>query len=139
LKDELASILGDKFEPVERVPYEEMPSQLAEADVMLIPRLAHPALRVAMPTKFGEYLASGRPVIVSNVDETADLVRQHGCGLVAEPNPEGWAEALEQAAALSHDAIRDMGAEARRLAEKEFCWDSISGRYYKFLRGIVHG
>lgn len=137
IRDELMMMLGDKFEPVDRVPFEEVPKLLAAADMMIIPRLPHFAVRVAMPTKFGEYLAGGRPVIVTDVDETAVLVRKNGCGIVAEANAESLADAMEQAAALPYETVVEMGAKARDLAEREFCWDSIAGDYYQFLKKIL--
>ena len=137
VREELSGVLGHRFEAVERVPYEEVPKVLTDADLMVIPRVPHPALRVAFPTKFGEYLACGRPVIVTDVDETADLVRRNGCGIVAEPNPSGLAAAFEQTAALPRQMILEMGARARDLAERDFSWDTIAGRYYEFLMGVL--
>ena len=138
VRNELTALLGDKFEPVDRVPYEDVPKLFAVADIMVIPRKPHFAVRVAMPTKFGEYLASGRPVIVTDVDETGELVRKNDCGIVAEAHADGLADALEQAAALPYETVVEMGAKARDLAEREFCWDSIAGRYYDFLKGLVY-
>jgi glycosyltransferase involved in cell wall biosynthesis len=41
---------------------------------------------MAFPTKFAEYVATGRPVIVTNVDETANFVQKFDCGFVCQPN-----------------------------------------------------
>ena len=88
--------------------------------MLAIPRQAHPALRVALPTKFAEYLALGKPVIVSDVDETADLIRLHQCGLVAEPNVESWTTTLEHAAQLSTIERGDMGVRGATWPNPSF-------------------
>jgi hypothetical protein len=137
VREELAAILKDKFEPVDRVSREEMRSLFADVDIMVIPRTPHPAVRVAMPTKFAEYIASRRPVIVSDVDETAQLVQENGCGLVAEPTADGLANALARAAEMPYDALAEMGLKARDLAERKFGWDKIAEDYYRFLLKVL--
>ena len=137
VRSTLSDLLGSRFEPLDRVPHAEVPRLFADVDMMLIPRVAHSALRVAMPTKFAEYLASGRPVIVSDVDETSEIVREAGLGLVAEPSPGGLADALECASDLPREAIVEMGSKAREVAEREFSWDKIAGDYYTFLKGLI--
>ena len=129
----LKGTIGRRF--AERVTLEDwMPKQnlierLTHADVLIIPRTTHRAMRGGLPSKFAEYLAVGRPVIVTNTDETASFVSQHGCGLVSEPTAEGLSGAIRQAASWSKDEREAMGERARRLAESVFDWRSISREY----------
>ncbi len=134
LADKIKLQLGDRVTLFNRMNQEQLVKALAESDVLAIPRQAHPALRVALPTKFAEYLALGKPVIVSDVDETADLIRLHQCGLVAEPNVESWATTLDHAAQLSVSERENMGSSGRSLAESEFAWDQIGQHYADWLQ-----
>jgi len=95
------------------------------------------ARRHCFPTKFAEYAALGRPVLVNDVDESADFVRQYQCGFVAEPTPEGMARAMEQAAAASHESLVQMGARARSMAEEIFSWDKIGDVYADLVRRLT--
>lgn len=133
LKADIAGRLGHRAELVDKIPQRELVEHLKAADVLTIPRFKHPAAEVALPTKFAEYLSLGRPLIVNNVDETADLVRQHHCGLVTEPNAEALADAIKIASNLSQEEMRQMGRNARHLAESKFSWDDIGQRYAELL------
>ena len=133
LASEFKSQLGDRLQLFDRMSQGELVKTLANTDVLAIPRQSHPALRVALPTKFAEYLAIGKPVIVSNVDETADLINQYKCGLVAEPSIESWSQTLDDAAQLSLLEKKEMGVRGRELAESEFAWDRIGDNYAHWL------
>lgn len=139
VRERFSQVLGERFEPADRVRRAELPVLFAESDLMVIPRTPHPAVAVAMPTKFGEYAAAGRGIIVVDVDETADLVRASGCGIVAGPGPAGLADAMAQAAVTPYGRIAEMGARGRELAEREFSSDAIAARYHRFLQRIVVG
>jgi glycosyltransferase involved in cell wall biosynthesis len=66
-----------------RVQPELVPHYLAAADVGLLSRASGLDSRVSSPIKFGEYLASGVPVIASDgIGDVSDLIRQEQLGLV---------------------------------------------------------
>jgi glycosyltransferase involved in cell wall biosynthesis len=110
---------------------------LASAGVMLSARPGHIASRAAFPTKFAEYAAMGRPILVTRVDETAEFVERYGCGFVSEPHPQALADAMEQAARASRDVLAEMGARARRMAEEHFSWPNIGRDYANFIFHIT--
>ena len=57
---------------------------LCSSDGLVIPRMRHPALEVAFPTKFAEYIACGVPVIVTDMGDAGRLTRRHRCGLACD-------------------------------------------------------
>jgi glycosyltransferase involved in cell wall biosynthesis len=134
LKSDFAARLGKHATLENRVRIEELPERLAQADVLLIPRTRHPAMHGGLPSKFAEYLAMGRPLIVTNVDETAKFVSEHQCGLVCEPNVDSMSAAIRQAAAWSAEERQTMGQNARKLAETVFDWKVIALDYLKALQ-----
>jgi len=133
LKSSIASRLGDRVELVDRVTQRQLVSHLAAAHILIIPRFRHHAVEVALPTKFAEYLALGKPVIVCDVDETARLVQEYRCGLVSESSPLALAETIRAASRLAQAELDHMGHNARRLAEREFSWDDIGRKYADLL------
>lgn len=135
--DDVSRRLGDRVELLGRMDQQKLVSQLGNVDVLVIPRSAHPALRVALPTKFAEYLALGRPLVVSNVDETAELVRANNCGLVSEPNSDDLARTLAAMSELTCAERQRMGDNARQLAEQAFSWEEIGRRYAESLNRWV--
>ena len=84
---------------------------------------AGPSLRAAMPTKIGEFLASGRPVIVNpGLVDAAGLLERHGCGVAFGRS--GGLEVVEAA-----NQVEELVAEPRTpercrlLAESHFDLD----------------
>lgn len=139
LKARIARQLGSRVELVDRVSRDELVSHLAAAHILIIPRFKHRAIEVALPTKFAEYLALGRPVIVCDVDETASMVREQQCGLVSDSSPANLAATIQAAADLTYDQLKEMGQRARRLAEQEFAWEVIGQTYANLLASLKKG
>jgi glycosyltransferase involved in cell wall biosynthesis len=135
-KERIRKTLGPQAELVDRVSQGELTGLLQAADLLVLPRPYHPATVVAMPTKFAEYIALGKPVLVTDVDETAQFVRKYECGLVCHPSASGLAEAIRQARSMGRPKLRIMGERGRRLAETTFSWEVISQEYYDFLTSI---
>lgn len=78
------------------------------------------SLLAAMPTKIGEFLACGRPVVVSTgLGDAAELVRTHRCGAVLD-GPGG--ASVQSAADELEELLGDEGtpARCRALAEAHF-------------------
>ncbi len=129
LKSTIGRRFADRVTLEDWMPKRDLIERLTRADVLIIPRTKHRAMRGGLPSKFAEYLAMGRPVIVTNTDETASFVSKYGCGLVSEPTAEGLSNAIRRAASWSKDEREAMGGRARRLAESVFDWRSISREY----------
>jgi glycosyltransferase involved in cell wall biosynthesis len=137
LKTSMKCVLGDHVTLKDRLSTDELVSRLSKTDVLMIPRTTHPAMRGGCPSKFAEYLSMGKPLIVTNVDETAAFVTRHRCGLVCEPTEAGWVKAIRKAGLWSDDERAEMGANARRLAEREFDWKIIGREYRSALEKMI--
>jgi glycosyltransferase involved in cell wall biosynthesis len=122
---------------IDSLPREELVKHLNESDVLIIPRSDHPAINVALPTKFAEYIAIGKPVIVTEVDETSTFVKKYECGFVCKPIPESIADAILKAKNTTMEELKFKGQNARRLAKKEFDQNIINKKYYDFVQNIV--
>jgi glycosyltransferase involved in cell wall biosynthesis len=134
IKARIAAALGDTVELIDWLSQSELVDHLSQAHFLIIPRLPHPAVEIAFPTKFSEYLSMGKPVIVSDVDETASLVQRHKCGLVSDPTPQALAETIQQAAALDQTELIKMGQNGRHLAETAFDWRVVCRNYADILQ-----
>jgi glycosyltransferase involved in cell wall biosynthesis len=108
------------------VPREEIPSIYRLCDLLLLPRPKHPATEIAAPTKLGEYAASGRPLLVTDVGDAADLIQKYDAGLVISNNsPSSIAEGIKIFLKFSEEKRRILGLNALNMAELEFDWDII--------------
>jgi glycosyltransferase involved in cell wall biosynthesis len=121
---------------------------MAQSDVLIIPRYYDPAnpfysnaeyVRHTfgwLPTKFAEYIATGRPVIVTNMDIAADFVEKYDCGFVCGPDPASVAKTIIQAKETSPEELDRMGLNGRRLAEEQFSMQVIAKKYFDILSAM---
>jgi glycosyltransferase involved in cell wall biosynthesis len=137
LRDEIRGLLGGKVELVTFLPQRnQLVFYLQSSDVFIIPRGRNLATASAFPTKFAEYLAIGKPIIVTDVDETAELVRRYDCGFVSNPDADSIAETIIKAKETSSARMCQMGENGRRLAESQFDQKVLGKAYYRFLLKI---
>jgi glycosyltransferase involved in cell wall biosynthesis len=137
IKQHCAEKFGDRVELVDKTDRVSLMNILRSVDVFIIPRIGHQALRHAFPTKFAEYAAMGRPIMVNDVDETADFVRKYNCGFVSDPSPEAMAATMENVAKIPSKTLAEMGNRARSMAEENFSWQKIGDEYATLVRNIV--
>lgn len=112
------------------LPFDELPSALAAADVLLVV-LEADAGRFSVPSKTLTYMCAGRPILAAMPKENlaARLIERNDAGLVAATNDrDGF---LNHARALEADkeARERMGRSARAYAERTFDIDHICDRF----------
>jgi glycosyltransferase involved in cell wall biosynthesis len=84
------------------------------------------------PTKLGEYLASGRPVCVTDIGEISDYLVNDKSAFFAEPGSFiSFSQAITKA--LSAADIEKVGKEGQKIAFQIFNKDIQSKRLYDFL------
>lgn len=117
------------------IPPSEIPAILRKADVLFLPlsfRSAIPeVIRTSAPGKMGEYLASGRPVLVhAPVDAfVSRYFRENRCGVVVDVDDAAvLADALRRL--LGGKGREQLGTAARAAAERDF---SLAGARTAFL------
>jgi glycosyltransferase involved in cell wall biosynthesis len=137
LKRELSNKFGNRVTLVDRVDRSTLVDKLQSVGVLIIPRFDHPAIRHAFPTKFAEYAAMGRPIMVNDVDETAQFVREYRCGFVADPTPKAMAQTIRQIAQTPLKELAEMGQRARKMAEVNFSWNVIGDEYAAMVTSVV--
>ena len=96
VKKEILNRLKEKATLFDWLPKDELLSELRKSDILIIPSLAG-CNRAIFPSKFAEFLALAKPVIVTRIDETASIVERFDCGFVCEPTAESFAETILKA------------------------------------------
>ena len=115
---------------------EEVPGYLASADVAFLIRRNHLVNYVACPTKFGEYLAAGLPVIATSfAGHSAEFIKQFGVGCIIEENVD------KIDGKLLSLKIKDLIGEHIRtkcieVAKRDFAWAGISKRVVEMYRNM---
>jgi len=116
---------------------ERVPEHLAAADAGICFVADLPSKRASSPTKYGEYLATGLPVVTNPwTGDAAALGGAREWILVDELSQDAYRKAAAELASVlarPEDAIRG----ARVLAEREFGLDSAIDRYDRLYRRVL--
>jgi glycosyltransferase involved in cell wall biosynthesis len=128
---------GARVKLVDRTDRQTIMELLKDASILVIPRIRHDAIKHAFPTKFAEYAALGRPILVNDVDETAEFVKRYRCGFVSGTSGEAMAGTMEAALYHSPEALAEMGGRARIMAEENFSWKKIGSEYAQLIQRLT--
>ena len=92
----------DKFGQVKNIlilghkPYKEMPIFLGAADILVLPNSAKEKISIyTSPLKLFEYMASGRPIIASDLPSIREVLNENNSVLVKPDNPEDLARGIK--------------------------------------------
>lgn len=85
------------------------------------------------PTKLGEFLASGRPVIVTNVSELSLYLNEKNSFLVDPGDDKLIADAMK-VVALSQEKASDVGKQGKKLAKTCFSIEAFGESFLRFLK-----
>ncbi|HEX6788961.1 MAG TPA: glycosyltransferase family 4 protein, partial [Gaiellaceae bacterium] len=99
------------------VPADEIPLHLAASDVLVAPHVPNPdgSPFFGSPTKLFEYMAAGRAIVASRLDQIADVLADDAAVLVPPGDEQALLEAIEMLAAQPARR-RELGEHARARA-----------------------
>ncbi len=137
------------------IAQEEAPLFMAASDILLSPHISNPdgSAFFGSPTKLFEYMATGRPVIASNLYQIGEVLEgcpsidglataaeppgKEQCGILVSPEDVGELSAALRFLVNNPAWRRAAGSNARRRAVARFTWDhhvkSILGRLQAVL------
>jgi len=78
-----------RFHP--QVPLDAIPPMLAGSDALLVSLSGHPTFEQFVPSKMIDFMATGRPVILSAAGESARIMERAGAGVIVPPGIPGRA------------------------------------------------
>jgi len=128
-----ANLLPERFTILE-VPHERVPEYLMQALFGVLLLRGARSLRGACPTKVGEYLAAGLPVVSTpGIGDVNDILEGERVGIVLQGHDtRAFSEGACRLAQLLKEGqtLRD---RCRRVAEKEFSLSERGGPSYRAL------
>ncbi len=144
-RDELESLskklgVASRVHFTGRVPYESVPLHIGACDVGVGPFTRERNERIGIsPIKVYEYVACGRPVVVSRLPGLSEWVEREQLGFLTEPgNPSDLAlkikEALQNETLLAAMVLRGPAA-----VEKAHSWESVTRRVAMLCSEAAHG
>lgn len=98
----------------------EIPQMLMNATILALDRPNNLQAKYGFPTKLGEYLQTGNPVVITRVGDIPIFLKDGESALIAEPeNPNSFSEKL--CWAIEHPVeAREIGKKGKQVADFHF-------------------
>lgn len=118
------------------IPYQQLVELYINAEALLIP--LRPTVQDAsrFPHKIGEYLASGNPVITTNVGEIKNYFEDGETALIAKTYKVDTFSEKMQFVLKHREKARDIGLKGKRMGFEEFDYRKQGARLKLFLQEV---
>lgn len=134
---ERLGVLGNNFYLYPPIPKSETPNVLAAADIALSLFINLKPMWANSANKFFDALASGTPVAINYGGWQADTLNESGAGIQLPPeSPDAAAHQLGEILA-DPERLKQMGDDARTLAEERFSRDKLASDLEQVLLDAV--
>ncbi len=127
-----ASEVSDRIHFTGRYKFEDLADLYGQTDVGAIPQPPDESCNHTVPNKLYDYLACGKPVIVSPAAPLKRIVEETETGIALDScTPEEMAKAIER---ISHMDLRKMAENGIRVAKQKMNWSYDSEVLWRFVR-----
>lgn len=115
------------------LPYRNLANNLAAADVLVLPNTAHDLVSAnyTSPLKLFAYMASGKPIVASDLPSLREVLTDEMAVIVEADNPIALASGIQ--AALEDRTLSQDRAYVARKRVDEYTWDTRAKHILSFL------
>jgi glycosyltransferase involved in cell wall biosynthesis len=118
------------------VSRDQIPVELKNSNFLVLARPANKQAEGGFPTKLGEYLATGNPVVVTNVGEIAEFLKDGVNAFISAPDSsEAFAAKLREA--LTSTSARQIGENGKMLVYNEFNYLTQARKLTDFVAKVA--
>jgi glycosyltransferase involved in cell wall biosynthesis len=132
VRDRLLHVAGNRVEMPGFVEHDRLPQFLQKARVCILPQ--DRSLGGRLSFKLLEYMASGRPVVATNVDESFPL-KESGAGIVTDIAAEAMAEAVIRL--LDDDRLAEELAKKGMEYARKYDWNKMVEDYIRLFYQVL--
>lgn len=127
LRDEIVRLnIGDSVVLHEWIPSDEVSRAIDSADLALVPHAPNDQTNATLPHKLFQYMARGKPVLVSSCPPLAKHIRAADSGFVFTAGDErDCARAITEALERRGD-LQQLGENGRRYVTEKMNWELVS-------------
>ncbi|KTG09575.1 hypothetical protein AUR64_16650 [Haloprofundus marisrubri] len=105
------------------VDFERVPGVVAASDVCLVPHASTPHTETTVPHKLFQYMATGTPVVTSDVAPLARIVSKTDAGRTFAAGDGASLGVVLSELARNPEACRRLGENGRRAVETTYNWE----------------
>ncbi|WP_440992275.1 glycosyltransferase family 4 protein [Haloarchaeobius baliensis] len=125
LRKEIEGLAGENVECLGQVPYEEMPAVFRAGDALVLPSRAE-----GLPRTVLEAMASGVPVVVSELEQVAPIAERGGV-TVPVGDVDGFSDGIRT-------VLQDGHQDPRPVIEQRFDWADTVANTTAVLEELAH-
>jgi len=112
---------------------DEIPHFLSDSNILVLARPNNNQAKAGFPTKLGEYLAAGKPVVITKTGEIPKYLQHKVSAYLTEPdNAFDFAEKLLDA--LTDQNAEKIGQEGLKVAENNFDYSIYSAQLLNLVQ-----
>jgi len=117
------------------VPHSSIPEYLSMAKVLVLPNIAEGPSEFSSPLKLFEYMASGVPIVASDIQSFKEILTHKRNALLFEPgSPEALASAIKEIL-RNRDLAEGIAKSAKRDAE-DYTYEKRGERIIKAVKAL---
>jgi glycosyltransferase involved in cell wall biosynthesis len=119
------------------LPRTDIPAYLDNAEILTLARPKSMVADAGFPSKVTEYLATGRPVVVTKVGEIPEYLLDNKNAFLSEPDSvDGFAEKMDFVLS-NYDFALMVGEKGKLLASSIFNYNFQVKRIIEFIRSLI--
>ena len=119
-----------------RISKDQIPNYLCNAKFLILPRPVNAQTEAGFPTKLGEYLSTGNPVIVTRVGEIPEYLTNQENVFMAEPgNIESLVEQMKELL-LNYPKALEIGRKGKEVVLKNFNYQIQTKEMVHFIKTL---
>lgn len=120
------------------VPFEDVPKYIKSSQVGILPFPDLDWWNTSGPLKLGEYLAMGRPVIVTDIAAHRAVLNKSKFGFfVPDHEPISLATGIKAAIEMAPE-LTALGEEARKLAVEQLTWEKQARKIKRYFKKLLN-
>jgi glycosyltransferase involved in cell wall biosynthesis len=112
--------LGDKIVFLGNIDRKDIPVYISNAKILVLPRPLSKQAQGGFPTKLGEYLASGKPIIATRVGEIPQYLSETEIFFISPDNIVSEIESTVSFILLNYRVALDIAESGKEAARKSF-------------------
>jgi glycosyltransferase involved in cell wall biosynthesis len=130
--------VADRVKIIPPVPYEELLDWTVSADLGLVVQPPDYSLNVklCLPNKLFEFLMAGLPVLASQLDAVAEVIKTYDVGQIVLSFAPAAVGAAISTMLADCDALARMRRNALAAAQRDLCWEKESQRLIHLYQAI---